>query len=139
MASLQQTQEQERAAAAWKRISEQVKGTTWAGEYRTLVRSATTDILTNGLGQTLAFLLAKDKGAKGNPLNPHWALSTHLAGWIANRDGRDANPKFSNVSLLKWLTGEGSDVYRQTTVEVIAYLNWLKRFAEAELPEPKEH
>jgi len=96
MASQQQTQEQERAAAAWQRVHDQVKGKEWAGKYRALVRSATTDILTNGLGQTLAFLLAKDKGAKGNPLKEHWALNLHLSSWIANRDGRDAKSKFGN-------------------------------------------
>ena len=84
MASQQQTQEQERAAAAWKRILEiyppaqrqDEKVRQRASEYRALVRGAAADILTNGLGQTLAFLLAKDKGDKGKKPTPHWALYT---------------------------------------------------------------
>jgi CRISPR-associated protein Cmr5 len=130
MASLQQTEEQRRAKSAWACVR-QVKnelGEKRAGEYRALVRSAATDILTNGLGQTLAFLLAKDKNDKGKHTTPHWALYTHLSAWIPE----------SKSDLLNWLTEQGSDVYRQTTVEVIAYLNWLKRFAEADLTEPKE-
>ena len=134
MPSLQQTQEQERAKSAWEhvsKISANMKddaGKKLAGEYRALVRSAATDILTNGLGQTLAFLLAKDKGEKGRKPTPHWALYTHISTWIPD----------ANSDLLKWLISQDSEVYRQTTVEVMAYLNWLKRFAEAELPEPKE-
>jgi CRISPR-associated protein Cmr5 len=148
MASQQQTQEQARAAAAWKRILEVYpldqrtndKVKQRAGEYRALVRGAATDILTNGLGQSLAFLLAKDKGDKGREKRtPYWMLYIHLSGWVAGRDGLETK-KFTDNDLLKWLIDpkQGSDVYRQTTVEVMAYLNWLKRFAEAELPEPKE-
>jgi CRISPR-associated protein Cmr5 len=125
MASVQQTQEQARVAEAWHQVRDQVKNQAWAGNYRALVRSAATDILTNGLGQTLAFLLAKAKGKKDNE---HWQLYAHLSAWI----------KESNTDLLQYLVGKDSEVYRQTTVEVMAYLNWLKRFAEAELPEPKE-
>jgi len=130
MASLQQTQEQERARSAWncvRKVKEELDEKR-AGEYRALARSEATDILTNGLGQTLAFLLSKDKGDKGKHTTSHWALYSHLSAWIPE----------SNSDLLKWLTEQSSDVYRQTTVEVIAYLNWLKRFAEAELPEPKD-
>ena len=142
MASLQQTQEQRRAKAAWDCVHHEVKekhDQKWAGEYRALVRSAATDVLTNGLGQTLAFLLSK---AKGKHDTPHGALYTHLSNWIANPypDDASAKPRFEQDKLLEWLIDpkQGSDVYRQITVEVIAYLNWLKRFAEAELPEPKD-
>ena len=123
MPSMQQSEEQRRAKAAWDEIRK-VKETGWAGEYRALVRSAATDILTNGLGQTLAFLLSK---AKGRGDVPHAALYAHLSKWFPE----------AQSDLLKWLVEKPSDVYRQTTVEAIAYLNWLKRFAEAELPEPK--
>ena len=40
-----------------------------------------------------------------------------------------------NDDLLRKLTepDAGSDVYRRATAETLAYLVWLKRFAEAEL------
>lgn len=134
MPSIQQTQDQERAQAAWKCVRA-VESQKWTGEYRALVRGAGADILTNGLGQTLAFLLAK---AKENKEPPHWTLYAHLSAWIANRDGKDAETKFAENKLMDWLVMQSSEVYRQTTVEVMAYLNWLKRFAEAQLPEPKD-
>jgi CRISPR/Cas system CMR-associated protein Cmr5 small subunit len=31
-----------------------------------------------------------------------------------------------------------SETYREATVEALAYLHWLRRFAEAVLPEPEE-
>ena len=86
----------------------------------------------NGLGQALAFLRAK---AKRDPNTAHWLMYSHLSQWIAGRvdfgdKGRDG--------LLEWVVTQTSQVYRQTTAEVVAYMGWLKRFAEAELPEPEE-
>jgi CRISPR-associated protein Cmr5 len=136
MASLIQTVEQQRAAEAWKRVHDEVKPKEWAGEYRALVRGAATDILTSGLGQTLAFLRAKDKGTHSSS---HWTLYTHLSEWVGRPSAHGGERPFETNQLLEWLIDpkQGSDVYRQVTVEVMAYLNWLKRFAEAELPEPK--
>ncbi|MCX7840110.1 MAG: type III-B CRISPR module-associated protein Cmr5, partial [Anaerolineae bacterium] len=68
MPSQQQTIEQERAKSAWEKVAPIVKEK-WASEYRALARSTAADILTNGLGQTLAFLRAKAKD-KHEP--PHW-------------------------------------------------------------------
>lgn len=129
MPSQQQTIEQARAKSAWEKVSA-IVNETWASEYRALARSTAADILTNGLGQTLAFLRAKAKD-KHEP--PHWTLYKHLSDWIA-KDHQGDNAWEEN-GLLEWLIQQDSEVYRQTTVEVMAYLNWLKRFAEATLPE----
>jgi len=129
MPGQQQTIEQARAKSAWDKVAPLVNEP-WAKEYRALVRSTAADILTNGLGQTLAFLRAK---AKDKHTPPHWTLYQHLSEWITSKYVDDAT--FKPDGLLEWLIQQDSDVYRQTTVEVIAYLNWLKRFAEAILPE----
>jgi len=133
MASLQQVADQERAASAWKNV-EQVnqKPDELKKQYSGLARSTPALVQMNGLGQTLAFLRAK---AKGDRNTAHWLLYSHISQWIASRvDFGDKGPD----GLLEWLVTQSSEVYRQTMAEVIAYLGWLKRFAEAELPEPEE-
>ena len=94
----------------------------------------------NGLGQALGFLKAKGKNDLGKA---HFLLLSHLTDWMrepnhfsaANltvmNDGQDG--------LLKWVvdSGTSSADYRRATAECLAFGNWLSRFAEAELEEPK--
>ena len=123
MSSPQQTIEQKRARAAWDGVLAVKEQESYKEKYLALVKSAPADVLTNGLGQTLAFLKAKGK-------DEHKALSTHLSRWVCPQMGWTQND-----DLLRKLTepDAGSDVYRRTTAEALAYLVWLKRFAEAEL------
>jgi len=130
VSSPQQTVEQRRAADAWTRVSDDVKGEKFEGEYKSLARSLPADVLTNGLGQTLAFLCSKGKKdgrLKGD--SEHAALYQHISEWVLKEMDGDSD------DLLGWLIDEdtGSDDYRRATVETLAYLVWLKRFAEAEL------
>ncbi len=117
--STRQTQEQERAARAWENVSNGVKGKGFAKEYKALAASAPADIQTNGLGQTLAFWLSKGKGE-------HKALYGHVSAWVISRMGASGD-------LLQWINQTDSTRYRQATVEALAFLGWLKRFAQAEL------
>ena len=99
-------------------------GEDWKGKYGSIVRKLPSYILTNGLGQTLAFLKAKGKGEPGNE---HEILYQHLEGWLQKQ--LDINSKF-----LDWLVNTAtSQQYRLATMEALALLQWLKRFAEAEL------
>jgi CRISPR-associated protein Cmr5 len=118
--SRQRSLEQERAKCAWEcvqSVNENQK------EYRSLARGAPADIQANGLGQTLAFWKAK-KGKE------HQALESAVSSWVAKQlqiEGQD---------LLGWITKDATnDDYRRATAEAIAFLTWLKRFAEAELAE----
>jgi CRISPR-associated protein Cmr5 len=127
MASVWQTEDQRRAQKAWADVCEVwpeqgKRDEKLAKGYRSLVRSAASDILKNGLGQMLAFLLAKDKGERKSE---HWLLYSQLS--------RYAN---KGADLMKWVREADSESYRHATMEVLAYLNWLKRYAEAALPDP---
>ena len=124
--STRQTQEQERAAQAWKDVRDDVKGKGFASEYKALAASAPADIQTNGLGQTLAFWHSKgwDKGRPKN--NEHTVLYNHVSAWVTQRMGASGD-------LLRWITQTESTLYRRATVEALAFLGWLKRFAQAEL------
>jgi len=104
-------------------------GNEWKSKYGSLVRKLPSYILTNGLGQTLAFLKAKGKGEPGNE---HEVLYQHLEGWLQRQLGINGN-------LLDWLVNKAtSQQYRLATMEALALLQWLKRFAEAELPKGSE-
>lgn len=114
--SQQQTLEQRRAAQAWNQ-TERVDKMPNKKEYGSLVRGLPAMIQTDGLGQTLAFLKAKDK-------DEHRAAYNNLKEWL--------KIEFNfTEDLLPWLINQPSDVYRRVTSETQAYLLWLKRFAEA--------
>jgi CRISPR-associated protein Cmr5 len=128
MPSALRTLEQERAKHAWDCVQE-VKDKPFAGDYRTIAVRVPSLIVTNGLGQTLAFLKAKGKGEPGNE---HEVLYRHLADWVVRKVNADGD-------LLSWLVNTAtSQQYRLATMEALALLQWLKRFAEAELPKGRE-
>ncbi len=128
MPSALRTLEQERAQHAWSCVQE-VKDKPFAHEYRAVAVKVPSLIVTNGLGQTLAFLKAKGKGEQGNE---HEILYRHLADWVGSKVHADGD-------LLNWLANEAtSQQYRLATMEALALLQWLKRFAEAELPKGRE-
>ena len=122
MANTPQTLQQERAASAWAQI-EQVEGESdkFKKEYGSLIRGLPAMILSDGLAQTLAFLLAK---GKADNTKPHFAAYQHLSIWVCQRlnAGQD---------LLQWVLHESSADYRRAASESLSYLHWLKRFVEA--------
>lgn len=114
----QQTLQQQRAAAAWK--DTQAVPQSNHDSYKSLVRGFAAMILTDGLGAALAFLQAKGK-------QEHKMLSQNLSAWVLKQMGAPAG----QTDLLNWLLGQNSAAYRRAASESIAYLMWLKRFAEA--------
>lgn len=163
MPSPQQTLDQKRAAAAWQNVTNALNhakqaaqvalteaeqennrrraeelqrvlnnlkskegGDDFRGAYGKLARKTPALIMSAGLGQTVAFLRAKGKGVGWNE---HQVLYKHISEWVVARLPVQAN------DLLEVVRENSSDLYRQATAEAIAFLGWLKRFAEAELPE----
>lgn len=125
--SLQRTLEQERAAAAWQCVTA-ARNTPYAEDYGQLAREAASLVQMHGLGQTLAFLMSK-RPKKQNEVNEHLQLAQDLSRWVSRQvlgESRD--------DLREWIASQ-ADVaaYRRATVEALAFLTWLKRFAEAEL------
>lgn len=133
----QRTLEQERAKQAWGYISavktenenlEEKKR--FAKEYKSLARGASADIQLNGLGQTLAFWRAKGKGE----INEHTRLFEHISQWVMQQ-----NEIRGAGNLLEWaISIATTDDYRRATAETIAFLVWVKRFAEAELDQQNQ-
>lgn len=122
--SKQRSLEQERAAHAYMAVIE-ARGKK-DKELKSLARNAPASIQSNGLGQTLAFWKAKKE-------EHHLALYGALSRWLK------AQHVFEDSDLLVWIVTKATSLqYRQATAEALAYLNWYKRFAEAELPDSKE-
>ena len=121
--SQQRTLEQRRAASAWANVEDvHTHGTSYKKEYGQLARSAPAYIQTNGLGQTLAFWRATGKPQ-------HQELFDHVSNWTRPQIGYDGN-----LNLLEWIVRIATtNDYRRATAEALAFLIWIKRFAEAEL------
>lgn len=122
------TIEQIRADFAYNKIAE-VNG--WQdskkkSDYRSYVRGFASMILQNGFGQALAFLRSK---GKEDLTDPHNILYKHINEWLSKGD--------NDFDILEKIRTENSDKYRQYTKETLALLVWLRKFAEAELPEKK--
>ena len=132
MSSQQQTLDQKRAKQAWEDIQKVNElPTDLKKSYGSLARRVPMLILTNGLGQTLAYLRSK---GKDDPKKEHYILFEQLSRWTMSQVAPDSN----NQKLLDWVLQTDSAAYRRATVEALAYLGWLKRFVEAELPTEEE-
>jgi len=123
----QRTLEQQRAASAWQCV-EAVKRTDFASEYGQLAREVASLVQMHGLGQTLAFLMSK-RPKKPEEVNAHLQLARDLSRWVSQQllgTARD--------DLRDWIVQTATVAeYRRATLEALAFLTWLKRFAEAEL------
>jgi CRISPR-associated protein Cmr5 len=134
MPSLQQTLDQKRAKQAWDEIQSVMnRPADFKKKYGSFARRVPMLVLTNGLGQTLAFLFSKAKFQEQNrsvEAQAYGELFHHLSKWTMSQIA----PTSSDQTLLDWILRGDSAAYRRATTEALAYLTWLKRFAEAELP-----
>jgi CRISPR-associated protein Cmr5 len=94
-------------------------------EYKSYTRKIPTMILSNGLGQTLAFIKAKSKKEKAYDLI-YQQLTEYMK---SDHTARIKMPQEKN-DLVEWVISCNSSTYRYITQEILAFLNWLKRFAE---------
>ena len=105
-------------------------------KYKTYVKKVPAWIKTNGLGPAFAFIGSKrqikDKkmpGEKGNPKNAYDLIYEQTAQWLEMDkkkllDISDGDELAEKIILLE------SPEYRAVTNEVLAFFNWLGRFAE---------
>ena len=123
--AIPQTLDQRRASHAWEAVQRAKKG---EGTHKNQVpkkfggqaKKMPVRIMASGLGQAMAFLRAKNYAP---------GLVEELSDWVATRIPLKAAE--SRDLLERVIKGE-SDFLRRATDEVLAYLQWLNRFAEAE-------
>lgn len=98
--------------------------TKYGKDYKSYVKKTPMLIKNNGLGATFAFIKSK---AKDN--NPYELLFRQTGDWLKNCNQICID--FSMESdLVAWIISLPSTDYRAVTVEVLAFFNWLKRFAD---------
>lgn len=99
--------------------------------YGSYVKALPASIVQVGLGQALATLLAK---AKGKQRDGNFLLYGHVQDWLCKEASH--SPYFTEAGdpdLLGAVIGGGEDDYIRGQAEAMAYLNWLKKFAVAQL------
>lgn len=128
-----QTKQQKRAEFALKEL-EEFKGKGVPSNYATFIVGMPNMILSNGLGQTLAFL--KAKSSKEERSFVFKVLKTYLCNEYSSafQKGLDDFP------FLKKLNELDQSEYIEMQEEVLRMLEWLKRYARAfEKEEKSEH
>jgi CRISPR-associated protein Cmr5 len=99
--------------------------------YVSYAESIPATILMNGLGQACATLLAK---AGGDLRQPHGLLYADLQSWLC---GPAPAPFNGKPHLMDAIVGCDQATYLLAQAEALAYLVWLKKFANAYLERGK--
>jgi len=103
--------------------------------YRSHVKKIPTMILSNGLGQSLAFVKAKSERG-----NAYGLIYKQLTEYMKSEQTTKLPPKDKKElteknELVEWVISRDSSTYRYITQEILAFLKWLKRFAEGLIEE----
>lgn len=136
MSELFQTMEQQRSSYAFERIKKvrDKNDKELEKKVSTIVLKFGTLILTNGLGNTLAFLYSKSK-------HEHLIVMNMLFGWLLKEEWKDITPqedqgkkqeKFTKA-FDKLVNNVKVEQYMYYTEESLRLINWLRRYAEAML------
>ncbi len=137
-----QTLEQKRAEFALKCVQSVDKNEVPVGigdkerqkfksEYRSYVDRLLPSIVMNGLGQALATELA---AASGKEQNAHYLIYSHLQDWLVKQRKIWSESNDSSDDLLENIIKNGEHYYLRAQLEALAWLEWLKKFANAYLP-----
>jgi CRISPR-associated protein Cmr5 len=125
------TLEQERSNYAFECISK-IKGKNFEKDASSLIAKLGTLILTNGLGNTLAFLFSKAK-------DHHLETIAIISNWLYELEGRKEEIKKDNVQqkidqiMKKFVLDVDVEKYMYYTDETLRLINWLRRFSDAML------
>lgn len=95
-------------------------------EYKSYVKKIPMLIKTNGLGATFAFMLSKG--------GTYSDIGNHIKDWLKEDEKKiiDTNKLGINTfqDLVVKIVEMDSTEYRALTTEILAFFNWLRRFAE---------
>lgn len=128
------TREQQRAQHALQSINQvQTKAKKFRDEYKSYAESLPANIVMNGLGQACAMLLAqagREKSSGKKKESAHELLYKHLQDWLCQGE-QAVYP--AQTDLVEAVINHGQREYVRAQFESLAYLNWLKKFAQAYL------
>lgn len=127
------TRDQLRAQHALRRVQSVPKK--FQSEYLSYANSLPANIVMNGLGQAFAMLLAQAKGESAEK-DAHRLLYDHLHNWLCQGE-QAVYP--DQADLVEAVIGSGQRLYIRAQAEALAYLEWLKKFAQAYLAVEEVH
>ncbi len=122
-----QTLDQQRAAFAWRAVTDAKKTMREFKDFKNLAKGAPALIMGNGLMPALAFYESRAK-------DPAKALNQAISAWLVQRFAGDAAMKplpKRYPELMDRLLGAPSAFYMAATDETLAMLKWLRQFADA--------
>lgn len=140
------TKQQKRAAFALGELNDKVSKNEVDSKLATFIVGMPNMILSNGIGQSMAFLMAKaaKKNKKGEKQNPEHefvflTIKKYLCenygstfGEFKNDDIQDENEAVrNNYDFLKKFNDTSQDEYIKMQNEVLRMVEWLKRYARA--------
>jgi CRISPR-associated protein Cmr5 len=120
-----------RAAFAFDQVKQAVQKLAGdAQNYKSYVRSLPSMIQVNGLGQALAFCYAKKRDYRA-----YKDIYESIFDWLQIK----FPDRFQQQSeLVEEAVKLSSEDYRRVTMEVLALLNWMGRFAEGMIENPRK-
>ncbi|GIX42797.1 MAG: type III-B CRISPR module-associated protein Cmr5 [Leptospiraceae bacterium] len=89
--------------------------------YKSYIKKIPSMILNNGLGQTIAFIYSKRKNTEKNPYD---IIYEQFNKYLQKYKLKD------NQELTEFIISIDSKKYRLIQQELLALLNWMRRFAE---------
>ncbi len=90
-------------------------------DYASRVKKLPAMIMNNGLGNTLAF--SKEKGWND--------VIKSIVSWLKEPDCSAHQSDINENNIMERVLSLNSEEYRLLTGEILAYLNWLRRFSSA--------
>lgn len=92
-------------------------------DYKSYTKKVPMLVKSNGLGATLAYMQSKGKAYE--------TIIKNIEGWLNTDDKfKDIYKNLEGKTLVEKVVNCSSQEYRALTIEILAYLNWLKRFAD---------
>lgn len=128
------TIEQGRAKSAYDSVKKYVddnKGKSTLENYKSYSKKVPMMIKTSGLGATLAFMKSKRK--------EYDVIYNDIALWLGSDFKLQSTLKINSDNFLdEVLKIEDSSLYRALAIEVLAYMNWHRRFTEGMIVKEKD-
>ena len=100
-------------------------------EYKSYVKKLPMLIKTNGLASALSFYFANSaSNGKVDKDKTYGLVYNQIEQWLKKDTKQLLKEDFEQDKLAKKLLELDSNTYRAVTVEVMAFLTWLRRFAD---------
>ncbi len=119
-------------------------------KYKSYVKKLPSMILSNGLGQTIAFIVSKKQklkkkdnndiipGEKANPKNAFDLIYKQITDYLRSDSTIRTQIPPNSCELIEWIINLPSKEYMYVTEEILAFLNWLKKFGEGMIETEEE-